>query len=150
MHYPAAVPAGQQLTLPASHVDVVPTLLGLAGLPMAETVSGTDLSRHLLAEEHGGRPNSPAPESVYAQSYTPTERGEFPAWRGVRTERYTYARSQDQAWLLYDNVAEPFQLQNLAGKPEQAAVQAELDELTMDWFARTEDDWRERADLPYR
>lgn len=150
VHYPAAVPAGQQLTLPASHVDVVPTLLGLAGLPAAETASGTDLSRHLLAPEHGGRPDSAPPESVYAQSYTPTERAEYPAWRGVRTERYTYARNQDRAWLLYDDAADPFQLQNLADKPEHAAVQAELDELTMDWFARTEDSWNERADLPYR
>ncbi|MCY4188228.1 MAG: sulfatase [Bryobacterales bacterium] len=150
VHYPAAVPAGQQLALPASHVDIVPTLLGLAGLPASGAMSGTDLSPHLLAPEHGGDPTVAGPASVYAQSYTPTERDEFPAWRGVRTERYTYARNRDRAWLLYDNEADPFQLENLAGNPTQAAVQAELDDLTMDWFERTGDDWRERADLPYR
>ncbi len=150
VHYPGAVPAGQQLSLPASHVDLVPTLLGLAGLPPAEGISGLDLSAHLLAPEHGGRPDAPGPESVYAQSYTPTERAEFPPWRGVRTERYTYARRQNEPWLLYDNDTDPAQLNNLVGKAEHAELQARLDELTMDWFARTGDDWRERADLPYR
>ena len=150
VHYPAAVPSGLDLTLPFSHVDLVPTLLGLAGIRPPEAVSGLDLSAHLLAPEHGGRPGAQAPESVYAQSYTPTERSEFPAWRGVRTERYTYARHESSAWLMYDNQADPYQLENLVGREEHADLQAKLDALTMDWFDRTGDDWRERSDLPYR
>lgn len=150
VHYPAAVPHGQELTLPFSHVDVVPTLLGLAGMPQRDAMSGLDLSAHLLAPEHGRRKDPPAPESVYAQSYTPTERGEFPPWRGVRTERYTYARRKNGPWLLYDNEQDPFQRDNLIGKPAHSGLQARLDDLTMDWFRRTGDDWRERADRPYR
>ena len=150
VHYPEAVPSGQELSLPFSHVDVVPTLLGLAGIDSPEGVSGLDLSAHLLSPEHGGRPDGEAPESVYAQSYTPTERSEFPAWRGVRTARYTYARHESEPWLLYDNETDPFQLENLVGKEEHAELQARLDGLTMEWFERTGDDWRERADLPYR
>ena len=150
VHYPSGVQAGQELSLPASHVDLVPTLLGMAGVEPPQSVSGLDLSAHLLSPEQGGRTGARAPESVYAQSYTPTERSEFPAWRGVRTERHTYARHESGPWLLYDNDADPFQLENLAGKPEHAELQARLDALTMDWFERTGDDWRERADLPYR
>lgn len=149
VHYPAAVPAGQELSLPASHVDLVPTLLGLAGLEAPRHLSGTDLSPHLLDPTYGGRPGA-APESVYAQSYTPTERGEFPPWRGVRTERYTYARQARGPWLLYDNDADPLQLDNLAGKAEHRDLQARLDALTMGWFESTRDDWRERTDRPYR
>ena len=150
VHYPAAVPGGQSLSLPVSHVDMMPTLLGVAGIPVPESVSGLDLSAHLLAPEHGGNPDEEAPESVYAQSYTPTERSEFPPWRGVRTVRHTYARRENEPWLLYDNEEDPFQLTNLAGNPEHAQLLERLDSLTMDWFQRTRDDWSERSDLPYR
>ena len=150
VHYPAAVPSGQSLTLPFSHVDMVPTLLGLARMPRLEGVSGMDLSRLLLAPELGGDPGAEAPESVYAQSYTPTERSEFPPWRGVRTERYTYARSESAPWLLYDNEEDPFQMENLAGRPEHSELEARLHALTTEWFQRTGDSWAERSDLPYR
>ena len=150
VHYPAAVPAGQRLSMPVSHVDMVPTLLGLARLPPPAGLSGRDLSRHLLAPERGGRPGAPVPRSVYAQSYTSSESGEFPPWRAVRTERHTYARQEAGAWLLYDNERDPYQLENLAGRPRHAALQERLDALVADWFERTGDDWRERSDLPYR
>jgi arylsulfatase A-like enzyme len=150
VHHPAAVPGGQSLSLPVSHADMVPTLLGLARMPSPEGVSGLDLSAHLLAPGHGGDPGAEAPGSVYAQSYTPTERSEFPPWRGVRTERYTFARRESGPWLLYDNDEDPFQMDNLAGKPEHAELQARLDALTMEWFERTGDSWTERSDRPYR
>ncbi len=150
VHYPTVVPAGQELSVPFSHVDVVPTLLGLAGMDGAGSMSGTDLSAHLLAPEHGGMSDASPPESVYAQSYTRTEQDEFEPWRGVRTERYTYARHKDRPWLLYDNESDPFQMENLAGQPAYSRLQAELDALTMEWFERTGDDWRERADRPFR
>ena len=151
VHYPAAVREGAETNLPFSHVDIVPTLLGLARLPIPEMVSGRNLAEHLFIEEQGGvAEGTLAPESVYLQSYTPTEQSEFPAWRGVRTERYTYARHKESAWLLYDNDSDPFQKQNLVGKPEHAELQAKLDAMTMDWFNQTGDNWRDRSDLPYR
>lgn len=52
--------------------------------------------------------------------------------------------------MLYDNKTDPYQLENLAGRPEHTELQARLDALTTDWFERTGDDWRERSDLPYR
>ncbi len=150
VHYPAAVPAGQELSMPFSHLDVVPTLLGLAGMEGASDMTGLDLSAHLLAPEHGGRSDAPVPESVYAQSYTQSEQGEFDPWRGVRTGRYTYARHRDWPWLLYDNESDPFQMDNLVGQPAHAGLQSDLDTLTMEWFQRTGDDWSERSDRPYR
>ena len=49
-------------------------------------------------------------------------------WRGVRTKRYTYVHLLGHGpWLLYDNQADPYQLNNLIGKPEQAALQERLE-----------------------
>ena len=41
-------------------------------------------------------------------------------------------------------------MDNLIGKPAHSGLQARLDDLTMEWFLRTGDDWRERADRPFR
>ncbi len=149
VHFPGNVPKGQELDFPFSHVDVVPTLLGMAGLPQHESIAGLDLSAHLMTADQNEQSGLSAPESVYLQSYTPTEQSEFPHWRGVRTDRYTYARHEDRAWVLYDNEQDPFQLENLADKPEHAELQAQLDMMTTEWFERTGDDWSERSDMPY-
>lgn len=148
VRYPAAVQAGQTHAFPFSHVDMAPTLLGLAqtrwpdGMP--QRMQGRDLSAALL-----GEPFEP-PRSAYLQSYTATERDEFPAWRGVRTERYTYARHQERPWLLYDNQSDPYQQENLAGQDAHRELEAELEAMTAQWFEETGDSWAERRDRRYR
>jgi arylsulfatase A-like enzyme len=48
-------------------------------------------------------------------------------WRGVRTKKYTYARYEDQsAWLLFDNEADRYQMNNLAGDPAYSELIKEL------------------------
>ena len=148
LRYPAGIKPGDRSDLVFSLVDAAPTLLGLAGVEVPESMDGRDLSATLFAGP--GDDADDKPESVYLQSYTPTEQDEFPPWRGVRTPRYTYARHQNQPWLLYDNDNDPFQHENLVDKPEHAELRATLDAMTMRWFERTGDDWTERRDLPYR
>jgi len=48
-------------------------------------------------------------------------------YRAIRTDRYTYVRDLKGAWLMYDDEKDPYQLNNLANKPEFAALQGELD-----------------------
>ena len=48
-------------------------------------------------------------------------------YRGLRTGQYTYVRSLNGPWLLYDNEADPFQLNNLVDDPEYADLCSELD-----------------------
>src|SRR5690606_12236132 len=51
----------------------------------------------------------------------------FREYRGLRTERYTYTRTLDGPWLLFDNVEDPYQLRNLVGDPQHADTVRELD-----------------------
>jgi hypothetical protein len=59
-----------------------------------------------------------------------------PLFRGVRTDRFTYAIAEDGRWCLYDNQEDPYQMRNLIGDPTHARTAAELDELVFDWLRR--------------
>ena len=48
-------------------------------------------------------------------------------WRGLVTNRYTYVRTIEGPWLLYDNQQDPYQLRNLVGDPAFAKLQSNLD-----------------------
>ncbi len=60
-------------------------------------------------------------------------------YRGVRTERYTYARDLGGPWLLYDNVKDPYQQTNLVNDPRSASLKNELEELLNQKLAKTKD-----------
>ena len=68
------------------------------------------------------------------------------AWRGVRTKRYTYARFEDKPWCLFDNKKDPYQLNNLLGKPEYTELQSRLDKILGEQMARTQDSWATNFD----
>jgi hypothetical protein len=48
-------------------------------------------------------------------------------YRGLRTARYTYTRTLDGPWLLYDNAQDPYQMENLVDRPAYADLVRELD-----------------------
>ena len=82
-----------------SSVDVMPTLLALAGIESPEEVQGLDLSHTLLGRE------GPQPDSVYLQILGPgwPHRGDWVGyWRGLRTMRWVYARwyGSGEIWLF--------------------------------------------------
>lgn len=116
---------GRHLTLPLNSPDIYPTLLGLADLPVPNSVEGVDYSGAMqgkgkLTSGRGALISLPVPT-------TEARKHGFAEYRGIRTERYTYVRSIHGPWLLYDNETDPYQMHNLVGKPEVKALQAKLD-----------------------
>lgn len=122
--------------------DIMPTLLGLNGFSIPESVEGRDFSARILGTPESRSCGAPQdlPENGelesdlgfgFIASYHP-----FGNWslskggreyRGLRTQRYTYARSLQGPWLLYDNVKDPYQLVNLIQEPAYTAVLEYLD-----------------------
>jgi arylsulfatase A-like enzyme len=104
--------------------DLPVSVLGLMGLLYPGSVDGCDF--HLAFCD----PRVPGAEECYVFDYIPCHQayrrgGE--AWRALRTVRHTIARKADGSdWLLFDNVLDPWQLENLAGRPQHAALQREL------------------------
>ncbi len=119
-----------------SHVDIAPTLLSLCGLETPEAMQGADLSPVIRGEAESG------PESAYFQIFGPFHAGgvEF-GWRGVRTERYMYARKRDEPWVLYDLKEDPYELKNLAADPAAAAIRGELEAKIAEWMEKVGDSW---------
>jgi arylsulfatase A-like enzyme len=136
VRYPARIKPGRASDALFTHVDLAPTLLSLCGLAVPWEMQGTDLSEVVLGRSGRG------PESAFFQIFVPFAGDVTPRpWRGVRTERYMYARTQEGPWLLYDLKGDPYEMKNLAQAPSHAALRAELEAKLDDWMKRTGDSW---------
>lgn len=130
VRHPARVKAGVvDTTHMALNVDVAPTLLELAGVPVPGWMHG----RSLVPVLEGKQP--PWRDAFLYEYY------EFPAEhcvrknRGVRTARWKLIHfwEQPEEWELYDLQADPDETTNLAGRREHArtlaTLKAKLEEL---------------------
>ena len=134
LRWPAKVKAGQKTDILFNSVDVMPTLLSMCGVTIPKTVQGVDNSAHVLGK--GGK----KPESVYLQRILGGGgRKAGGEWRGVRTQRYTYARWRNSGWVLFDNEKDPYQTSNLIDKPEAKEIQAKMEAELQKWMKRTGD-----------
>jgi arylsulfatase A-like enzyme len=114
-----------KIDMPIDAPDIMPTLLGLSGIQIPATVEGKDFSNVITGKQK--------PENVAAliACYSPfgqwrkTNGGK--EYRGIRTRIYTYVRDLNGPWLLYDNKKDPYQLNNLCGKPEHENLQKNLE-----------------------
>ena len=64
-------------------------------------------------------------------------------YRAIRTSRYTYVRDLKGIWLMYDDEKDPYQMNNLANKPEYAALQKELDGKLLAELKKRGDEFRD-------
>jgi arylsulfatase A-like enzyme len=125
LKYPEKLEGGKQISKVFSYPDIMPTLLGLCGLAIPETVEGIDFSEELLGKEDlvidGALITCPVPFHQWSYQIGGRE------FRGIRTEKYTYAKDLNGPWLLYDNQSDPYQLNNLCDKPEFKELQNDLE-----------------------
>lgn len=142
IRYPAAHGnRSRWVPTPISTVDLMPTLLGLAGLPCPQTVQGEDLSDFI----RGGPTRSD--RAVLIMNVSPFA-DNFPGkeYRGIRTIRYTYVRDLSGPWLLLDDQADPYQMKNRVGQPECTEIQHPLDEQLRSALKTIGDDFQPRQE----
>ena len=136
MQWPGGLPAGMRTDTLINVPDVMPTLLSLMGVEIPDTVQGYDLSG--AARGEGGI----EPTSAYIANPMPFpgDQHEGGPWRGVRTKTHTYVEDESGPWLLYDNVADPYQQENLIDTHGLGGVRAELHAELVAWMAEIGDD----------
>jgi arylsulfatase A-like enzyme len=122
LRYPAAHGRqGRAVQTPLTTPDILPTLLGLAGVTIPATIEGEDLSPLIR-----GGPEQPDRAALY-MGVAPFGGGGFnKEYRAIRTGQYTYVRGLQGPWLLFDDKKDPYQLRNLASVPEYAALCRQL------------------------
>ncbi|EHA57799.1 arylsulfatase [Pyricularia oryzae 70-15] len=146
------VPKNITSTIPGVHVDLAPTFLDIAGLPQADWPpfldgqsilaqwknptgdtgpgAGDGNSKETLAVEFWGSNTVEAPNG-----------GELGAPFTNNTFKTVRILGDRQSWLysvwctgkaeLYDTVADPYELVNLVGRPEHAALEQRLNALLL-------------------
>jgi len=138
VRYPGVVAPAASVNGLFSTVDIYPTMCGIAGISVPSHCVGHDLSSAMR-----GQP-SKFPESSFLMHIAKEhasggEDNPAPLFRGVRTDRHTYAVAEDGRWLLYDNREDPYQMHNLVDEPSHARLVAELDGVMLDWLKTARD-----------
>lgn len=110
--------------------DIMPTLLSMMGLPIPDSVEGTDLSAAFI----DGRSDIKNIAHLQGMGATAawTDGSE---WRATRDNQYTYAiYRRDGKELLFDHRRDPYQMTNLAEDRSFAA--------TLDHYRTASQRWR--------
>jgi arylsulfatase A-like enzyme len=128
---------GRVIDMPINTPDIMPTLLGLSGVAVPESVEGRDFSGVIKGTQ------SPDNEAALIMCPVPFHQWNYKhggrEYRGVRTRRYTYVRDLKGPWLLYDNQADPYQLKNLCDDPAYTKVRQELEKILSRKLEETND-----------
>ena len=146
VRYPAKFGrTGRAVPVTIGTEDIMPTLVRLCGLPAPRTAQGLDFSGYLS----GGKDPSdgaaailcPAPFGQWNRARGGRE------YRAIRTQRWTYAADLKGPWLLFDNESDPYQRDNLVGKPERADLQQRMDQWLRRKLKARKDDFSPGPDL---
>ncbi len=129
IRYPRLVAAGQTREEMVLNLDIAPTMLELAGLPVPAHMQGHSMLPLAKGEKPAWRE-----EWLYEYYEYPDAEKVKPS-RGIRTTRYKYIHyyTEPQEFELYDLASDPGERNNLYGKPEHAELtrhlHARMDEL---------------------
>ncbi len=126
VRYPKKVKQGEVTDALISPVDVMPTLLSLAGVPCPDAVEGISIADAALGK--GSDQQDAVLIMKMVPGGNPWQINAATEWRGVRTKTHTYARLADGGpWVMYDNKKDPYQMKNLIGDPAHKKLQDEME-----------------------
>ncbi|HXH99616.1 MAG TPA: sulfatase [Sphingobacteriaceae bacterium] len=138
IRYPEVLGRKQKhINTPVNTPDILPTLLGLSHISAPASIEGKDFSKALKSGKE------PTNEAALIMMPVPFHEWNFSKggkeYRAIRTKRYTYARDLYGAWLLYDNVKDPYQLNNLVNNKSNVRLQKEMETLLRQKLKDTND-----------
>jgi len=129
IRWPAKIRPGQVHDCLVSSVDLAPTILDLAGLPIPSAMQGDSMATWCLTGK--GKSN----EALYMGLQGARTAGK--AWRAVWDGRYVYSPGIFD--VLYDHQEDPYEMRNLIDLPDYADVRSRLATLLLRLAERTRD-----------
>jgi arylsulfatase A-like enzyme len=129
------------LKAPINSEDLMPTLLQLVDIDIPNTVEGISYSDYI----NGGKnPSDGIALITCVQPFGQWNRKKGGReFRAVRTPRYTYARSLEGDWLLFDNEKDPYQQKNLVQSPEHKSVLKKMNVILDQKLKASNDEFKE-------
>mgnify|MGYP001818305827 CR=1 FL=1 len=122
VRYPGVIKPGQVHESMVNHVDLAPTLLDYAGLPIPEDLQGYSLKPILEGKAKKVR------DASYYHFYSHGKR--LPEMIGVRTATHKLIHypgmEGSYQWEMFDLVEDPDEMKNLYGNPEYRKIEKRL------------------------
>ncbi len=134
------IPGNQKQDVLVSSTDFMPTLLNMMEVAnsLPDDLDGQDLSSYILTSK--GKKPQVAPY-YYIKEGQPDS-----GHRGIRTYKNTYVITIDDSGkirkLLYDNIKDPYQTENIIGKNDK--LENQLNEQLMSLLTEKKDPWLAR------
>jgi len=119
--------------------DIMPTLLSLCNIPIPDTVEGINYKPYLEGRQDIGDATLLTCIQPFGQWNRFQHDGK--EYRAIKTVQFTYARDLNGPWLLFDNINDPYQLNNLVGDESHKSVQDNLDKKLIDMLHKNGDEF---------
>jgi arylsulfatase A-like enzyme len=126
MRWPGHIPAGTVTDELHSSMDHYPTLCSMAGIQYPTNLDGIDRSDVWQGKKKNNRTAvlmanyaSGSRQGHFTTGTAIVSAGDAMEWRAVKTKRYTFVQWLDGKEELFDNIADPYQMENLAKFPEK-------------------------------
>lgn len=139
MRKPGMIPAGITTDTLIGGVDIMPTLLGLCGLPVPKSCAGVNKSPAATGTDLTGSVNS-----IYIEGYPHSDI--YTHYRCVVDNQYKLAVDNKSNPMtianvtnLYDLENDPYELTNLVDDPAYATIKQQLYNKLVQWIADTDD-----------
>jgi arylsulfatase A-like enzyme len=145
MRLPGVIRPRSRITMDVSQIDVAPTILSVADLPLDPAWEGENLLRYINQE----RP-IPASRDVFAQYNLGPDWGfhKVHNWRLIVRRPWKYIYHESYGPEMYNLEADPWETRNLARAEHLRDVRAELHHALFDWMARTKDPLLASMEVP--
>jgi len=140
VRWPGRTPEGSVCPHVASHIDLVPTILDAAGLPIPRLLEGTSMLATFA--DPAVRPNDVIFMEFGRYEIDHDNFGGFQPVRAAFDGRYKLVVSLLSGDELYDLATDPDEVVNLIESPDRAAVRNALHDKLLDWMNRTRDPFR--------
>lgn len=136
IRYPGVVTAGTFIDQFALNIDLAPTILNIAGVPIPDDIQGQSFLPLLKGQEPSLH------DAVYYHYYEYPEPHRVMPHFGVRSEQYKLVRfyGEQDFWELFDLHSDPNELRNMYHDDAYQAVIVELKDKLNELIAKYEDE----------
>lgn len=130
---------GKTINAPLTTPDILPSLLGLTNLAIPKDIEGENLAELIK----NPNPNTDRVALIMGVAPFGANYNDM-AYRTIRTKQYTYGRTVKGANMFFDNIEDPYQMNNLLDNPAYKDIEKDLDDKLNAALAKIGDEFKNK------